>query len=150
MSDESNSPATAPESTVSPVDDGAFRAALDQLSRKVDADNFERMRWARDEAPKLVRLVELVKGAVDNRSDIDINEEGGEGNTKRFVIKVHGQRIAALAIALDKGRAIASIGTIERSEFTVAQGDPIHTLYENVDEAWMAKTLSVLFERIGG
>ncbi|ABC62556.1 hypothetical protein [Erythrobacter litoralis] len=135
--------------SAAPADD-SFRDALDRLSRKVDADNFERMRWGRDEAPKLVRLVQLVKGAVDDRSDIDINEEGGEGNTKRFVVKVHGQRVAALAIALDKGRAIASIGTIERSDFTVAKGDPVHTRYENVDEAWIATALASLMERIGG
>ena len=150
MVDGPVSPADLSEDTRALAEDDTLRSAMDALSRKVDADNFERMRWARDEAPKLVRLVQLVKGAVENRSDIDINEEGGEGNTKRFVIKVHGQRIAALAIALDKGRAIAAIGPIERSDYKVAKGDPIHTKYEKVDEAWMARTLATLVERIGG
>ncbi|MEZ5692898.1 MAG: hypothetical protein R3D99_03435 [Altererythrobacter sp.] len=150
MVDGPISPSVTAEPIASVATEDAFRDALDRLSRKVDEGNFERMRWARDEAPKLVRLVELVKGAVADRADIEINEEGGEGNTKRFVIKVHGQRIAALALALDKGRAIASIGTIERSEFAVAPGKPIHTKYANVDEAWMADTLGQLMERIGG
>ena len=125
-----------------------FRDACDQLSHKVDADNFERFRWGRDEAPKLVRLVELIKGSVDDRTDIEINEEGGEKNIKRFVIKVHGKRIVGLTAALDQGVAAMTVGTIERSPFTVAEGDPIHTAYENVDEAWIATTLSQLMERI--
>ena len=149
MVDGPVSPADLSEDAAVPAEDAALRDAMDALSKKIDEGNFERMRWARDEAPKLVRLVQLVKGAVENRSDIDINEEGGEGNTKRFVIKVHGARVAALAIALDKGRAIAAIGPIERSDYKVAKGDPIHTKYANVDEAWMAKTLATLVQRIG-
>ncbi len=127
-----------------------LRDALDQLSRKVDAENFERMRWARDEAPKLVRIVELVKGAVTDRADVEINEEGGEGNTKRFVIKVHGMRVAQLAVALDRGRVVAAIGPTERSAFTVAQGEPLHTRYEKLDEVWIARAIAKLSERIGG
>ena len=109
-----------------------------------------------DQAPEADHLYHLVfdtdgaravAGRAD-RADVEINEEGGEGATKRFVIKVHGQRIAGIAVALDKGRAIAAVGPIERSEFTVAQGDPLHTRYENVDEVWMAKTLGTLMERI--
>ncbi|GAA4052638.1 hypothetical protein [Parerythrobacter jejuensis] len=149
MADGPASPADLAGHSSAPDTDETLTKALDGLSKAIDAGNFERMRWARDEAPKLVRLVELVKGVVENRSDIDINEEGGEGNTKRFVIKVHGMRVAALAIALDKGRAIAAIGPIERSEFKVANGDPVHTKYENVDAAWMASTLSALVTRIG-
>lgn len=125
-----------------------FHDALDRLSLKVDEASYERMRWGRDEAPKLVRLVELVKGAVEDRSDIDINEEGGEGNLKRFVIKVHGQRIVGLGVALDKGRAVASVAAIERSPYIVAKAEPVHTAYENVDEAWMAATLAELMSRI--
>ena len=135
---------------VAATSDDSVRDALDRLSRKINAENYERMRWARDEAPKLVRLVELVKGAVADRTDVEINEEGGEGNTKRFVVKVHGQRVAGLGVALDKGRAIAAIGPIERSAYTVAQGEPIHALYEDVDEAWMGQTIARLVERIGG
>ena len=126
----------------------AFRAACDQLSSKVDAEQFERFRWIRDEAPKLVRLVELIKGSVDDRTDIEINEEGGDQTTKRFVIKVHGMRVAGLGVALSKGRAVMSIGPVERSMFRVAKGDPVHTDYANVDDAWIGETLGKLMERI--
>lgn len=146
--------ADGPVSTpVEPADEQRrepLRDALDHLSRKVDEENFERMRWARDEAPKLVRIVELVKGAVADRADVEINEEGGEGNTKRFVVKVHGMRVAQLAVALDRGRVVASIGPTERSAFTVAKGEPLHTRYEKLDEVWIARAIAKLSERIGG
>lgn len=148
MVDGPISPAVAEAPQVATED--TLRNALDLLSRKVDADNYERMRWARDEAPKLVRIVELVKGAVADRADVEINEEGGEGNTKRFVIKVHGMRVAQLAVALDRGRVVAAIGPTERSAFTVASGEPLHTRYEKLDEAWMASAIAKLSERIGG
>lgn len=125
-----------------------FRAACDALSDKVDPEQFERFRWTRDEAPKLVRLVELVRGSVEDRTDIEINEEGGDQTTKRFVIKVHGQRIAGLGVALSKGHAVVSVGPIERSAFTVAEGKPIHTKYANVDEAWIGEALGQLMALI--
>lgn len=127
-----------------------FQGACDALSNKVDAEQFERFRWQRDEAPKLKRLVELVRGSVEDRTDLEINEEGGEQDTKRFVIKVHGQRIAALAVALQNGRAVMSAGPIERSSYTVAAGDPVHAGYDKVDEEWIATALAQLFARIGG
>lgn len=127
---------------------GGFQKACDLLSHKVDAENFERFRWTRDEFPKLLKLVELIKGSVDDRTDIEINEEGGEKNTKMFVIKVHGKRVAGIGAALDKGRAVLNIGSVERSPMTVSQGDPIHTDFSNVDEAWIGETLGKLMERI--
>lgn len=126
-----------------------FQAACDALSGKVDAEQFERFRWTRDEAPKLARLVELVRGSVEGRTDVEINEEGGTAEAKRFVIKVHGKRIAGLGVALDRGRAVVSIGPVERSPFPVAKGSPVHAPFEEVDEAWMGETLGTLMERIG-
>ena len=127
---------------------GGFQKACDLLSHKVDAENFERFRWTRDEFPKLLKLAELIKGSVGERTDVEINEEGGEKNTKRFVIKVHGKRIAGIGAALDRGRAVINIGPVERSPMTVAQGDPIHTDFAKVDEAWIGETLGRLIERI--
>ena len=125
-----------------------FTAACDALSGKVDADQFERFRWTRDEAPKLARLVELVQGSVADRTDIEINEEGGSPEAKRFVVKVHGKRIAGLAVALDRGHAVMSIGPVERSAFTVEAGKPVHTPYSQVDEQWIGDALGQLFARI--
>lgn len=134
---------------MSDMSHNGFREACDQLSHKVDADNFERFRWTRDEAPKLAKLVELIKGSVADRTDVEINEEGGEQNSKRFVIKVHGKRIAGIGAGLDKGRAVLAVGPIERSAFTVASGDPVYTDFDNVDEAWIADALGQLMGRIG-
>lgn len=128
---------------------GGFQQACDALSGKIDAEQFERFRWSRDEAPKLARMVELIKNSTTDRSDIDINEEGGVQDSKRFLLKVHGKRIAGLAVALDRGHAVMSIGPAERSEYSVASGDPIHTEYANVDETWIGETLARLMERIG-
>ena len=125
-----------------------FRDACDRLSHKVDADNFERFRWTRDEAPKLVKLVQLIKDAVEDRTDIEINEEGGEQNIKRFVIKVHGKRIAGLTAALENGQAAMIVNTIERSDYKITPGDPIITDWDNVDEQWIADSLGKLMGRI--
>ncbi len=133
---------------MSEMNHSGFQAACDALSNKVDAGQFERFRWSRDEAPKLARLVELVMGSVEDRTDIEINEEGGSQDTKRFVIKVHGKRIAGLGVALDRGRAVVSIGAVERSPFQVVQDKPIHAPYSEVDEQWVGETLGKLMERI--
>lgn len=125
-----------------------FRDACDRLSHKVDADNFERFRWGRDEAPKLLKMVELVKGAVDDRTDIEINEEGGEQNIKRFVIKVHGKRIVGLTAALENGQAAMIVNPIERSDYKIAPGEPIIADWSDVNEQWVAETLGKLMERI--
>ena len=133
---------------MSEMSHSGFTAACDALSNKVDAEQFERFRWTRDEAPKLARLVELVRGSVADRTDIEINEEGGAHDTKRFVIKVHGKRVAGVGVALSKGRAVISIGPVERSPFPVRQDKPVHTPYDRVDEDWIGEALATLMERI--
>lgn len=125
-----------------------FRDACDRLSHRVDADNFERFRWTRDEAPKLVKLVELIKAAVADRTDIEINEEGGEQNIKRFVIKVHGKRIVGLTVALEEGRVAMIVNPIERSDYKIAPGEPIIAEWANVNDQWIADSLGQLMERI--
>ncbi|WFL77895.1 hypothetical protein P7228_02155 [Altererythrobacter arenosus] len=126
----------------------SFRAACDQLSNKVDAENFERFRWTRDEAPKLAKLVQMIKDSVEDRTDIEINEEGGEQNIKRFVIKVHGKRIVGLNAALDQGQVAMIVGNIERSEFKATPGDPIIADWTDVDEHWVTDTIGQLMQRI--
>ncbi|WP_160598597.1 hypothetical protein [Pontixanthobacter gangjinensis] len=125
-----------------------FELACDRLSADVDAVQFERLRWSRDEGPKLARLVELAQGAVDDRFDMELAEEGASSSSKRFVLKVHSKRIAAVAVGLDKGRALMTVEPIDRSEFSVKAGPPINDDYENVNENWMEDAMSLLFERI--
>ena len=134
---------------MSDMTQSSFKEACDALSGKIDAEQFERFRWTRDEAPKLARLVELVRGSVEDRTDIEINEEGGTAEAKRFVIKVHGKRVAGLGVALDRGHAVISIGAIERSPYPVAQERPIHAPFSEVDEQWIGNTLASLMQRIG-
>ena len=125
-----------------------FQLACDRLSHDVDAVQFERLRWGRDEGPKIARLVELAQGAVDSRFDLELAEEGATSSSKRFVLKVHSQRIAAMSVGLDKGRALMTVEPIDRSQFTVAAGPPINDDYDNVNEDWMEDAMSLLFERI--
>ncbi len=124
-----------------------FQSACDQFSHLVDDTQFERFRWARDEAPKLARLVELFKAAFEGRDDFDLAEEGTTPEYKRYLIKVHGQRTVAVAIMLKDGRAIFGSEPVVRSRFTVEDGDPIATYYDNVDEQWIADTLRTLIGR---
>jgi len=124
-----------------------FQNACDQFSNIVDETQFERFRWSRDEAPKLARLVELVKAAFEGRDDFDLAEEGTTPEFKRYLIKVHSQRTVAVVIMLRNGRAILGSEPVIRSRFTVDDGDPIATDYENVDEQWVADTLKILIGR---
>jgi len=124
-----------------------FTDACDQFSHIVDDVQFERFRWARDEAPKLARLVELVKQAFDGRDDYALAEEGTTADFKRYLIKVHGQRTVAVAIMLKDGQAILGSEPVVRSRFTVKDGDPISANYDDVDEQWIAETLKTLLSR---
>ncbi|MXO89639.1 hypothetical protein [Pontixanthobacter aquaemixtae] len=125
-----------------------FQKACDQFSSVVDEAQFERFRWDRDEAPKLARLVEMVKAAFEGRRDFELAEEGSTSDFKQYVLKVHGMRTVAIAFMLKDGRAVFASDTVERSSYTIASGDPIATDYDNVDEQWISDTLKILIGRI--
>lgn len=122
--------------------------ACDRLSSVVDAVQFERLRWARTEGPMLARLVELTLAAIEARSDYDLTEEGSRGDIKRFILKVHGTRVVAIAVGLEKGQAIMRADSIERSRFHVTSDEPLVSDFAVVDEAWIASGLETLFGRI--
>lgn len=128
----------------------SFEQQCDRLSAVVDAAQFERLRWARTEAPMLARLVELALGAVAERPDFELTEEGSVAAVKRFVLKVHGFRIVALNLGLDQGHAVVWAEAIDRSSYKVAQGDPVSDDFQVVDEAWMAAALEAQFARVQG
>lgn len=125
-----------------------FCLACDQLSQAVDATQFERLRWARDEGPKLARLVELAQGAVAQRDDFELTDEGSGGAIRRFVVKVHGFRIMAVEICLENNIVSLQAEAIERSRFAVRLAEPVKSPFAQVDEAWMAATLGQLFSRV--
>ncbi len=126
----------------------ALDLACDQLSQTVDAVQFERMRWARDEAPKLAYLVELAAAAVAQRPDFELADEGSGGALRRFVVKVHGFRVMALALRLSGTTVSVQCEPIERSKYTLHQADPVTAEFDQVDSAWMAQALSTQFARI--
>lgn len=125
-----------------------FQKACDTLSNTVDNTQFERFRWTRDEQPKLARMVELLRGAFEDREDFDLAEEGATGAVKRFVIKIHGQRTIAIAMSLQQGQVVIQCEPIERSRFTVNPGNPISDAFEHLDERWMEQALQLIFARI--
>ncbi len=125
-----------------------FQTQCDRLSKTVDAAGFERLRFARTEAPMLARLVELAQGAVEEREDFELAEEGSTADTKRFVLKVHGTRVISIALGLDGPHVRVWADTINRSAYTLTYGDAIVTDFAAVNEAWMAAALMALFARV--
>ena len=128
----------------------SFETACDRLSSAVDSAQFERLRWARTEAPMLARLMELAQGAVAERPDFELTEEGSVAAVKRFVLKVHGFRIVAVNFGLDQGHAVVWAEAIDRSSYKVAEGDPVSADFAAVDESWMAAALEAQFARVQG
>ena len=125
-----------------------FELVCDRLSSAVDGVQFERLRWARTEGPMLARLVELTLAAIEARSDYELTEEGSRGDTKRFVLKVHGTRVVAISAGLDAGRAVMAAEAIDRSRFWLASSEPIAADYAAVDHAWITNALGTLLGRI--
>jgi hypothetical protein len=126
----------------------SFDLECDRLSQTVDCTLFERLRWEKHEGPMLARLVDLAQISIKDRSDFDLVEEGASRDEKRFVLKVHGNRIAALSLSLNGAHAVADIVPIDRSRFQILPGDPASAEFVRVDEAWMAHALRHLFSRI--
>jgi hypothetical protein len=126
----------------------SFERECDRLSAAVDTVQFERLRWARTEGPMLARLVELTTAAIGDRSDYELAEEGSSGDIKRFVLKVHGTRVVAVAVGLVRGLVVMDAELIDRSRFRLAPGDPVTADYAAVDEDWIGSALQQVFARI--
>jgi len=130
------------------VPQARFAQQCDRLSSVIDKTLFERLRWERTEAPVLAQLVELAHGALEDRAEFELTEEGATSAVKRFVLKVHGNRIAALTLCLADGKAELAIHPIERSPYRIVPGGSLTTPFDAIDEAWMAESLDELFARI--
>jgi hypothetical protein len=128
----------------------SFELECDRLSSIVDNASFERLRWARLEGPMLTRMVDLAKGALEGREDYELIDEGSTSAVKRFVLKVHGKRIMAIVMGLDRGHAVIGAEAIERSKYRLQEADPLFTKFESVDEQWMAGVLQTLISRVSG
>jgi hypothetical protein len=114
-----------------------FETECDRLSNVVDSVQFERVRWAKNEGPMLDRLVALAGSAIEGRADFELNDEGSKGALRRFVLKVHGVRIVAVNLHLERGRVSLWGEEIERSPYKIANGTRPTADYEAVDGPWM-------------
>jgi hypothetical protein len=123
------------------MSDDSFEIECDRLSNVVDSAQFERIRWAKNEGPMLVRLVELANAAIADRSDFELTDEGSKGPVRRYVLKVHGFRIVAVNLGLEGGRVVVWAEAIERSQYRIVGGRRHTAEFQEVDEAWMKSAL---------
>ncbi len=124
--------------------------ACDRLSGVVDATQFERLRWDRTEGPMLAKMVTFLHAALEDRPDFELVEEGSTSTVKRFIMKIHANRIVALFVGLDKGRAIMGAAAIERGKYQLSDPKPFAAEFSEVDEHWVQAVLQNLFARIQG
>ncbi|MGZ5826331.1 MAG: hypothetical protein ACXWIO_10000 [Croceibacterium sp.] len=120
----------------------------DRLSHVGDGALFERLRGERYVGPVLARLVALAHAALDQRSEIELAEEGATRDIKRFILKVHGNRVMAVTMRVEANRAIVDGQAIERGRYTLASGAPLSAGFDDADEQWMANALQELFSRV--
>jgi hypothetical protein len=132
------------------VTQNEFDLECDRLSSVVDAIQFERLRWSRTEGPMLARLVELAHGALEARSEFELAEEGATNDIKRFVLKVHSNRIVAIVIWLTGNLVNIRAEALDRCRYKLAEGVPITADFQLVDEQWMSAALQELFGRVQG
>ncbi len=126
----------------------SFQLECVRLSHSVDDALCERLRWERNEGPMLTHLVALANAAFEGRSEFELVEEGATRDIKRFVLKIHGNRVIAIAMRIEAGRAIVEAQALERGKYGVADGPSVAVDYHAVDEAWMAGALQELFSRV--
>lgn len=106
------------------------------------------MRWDRTEGPMLAQLVALAHSALEDRSDLELSEEGSTSAVKRFALKVHSKRVFAVSIHVEGGCAHLRADEIERSSYKIQAGGPLSADFSMVNEEWVAAALQELFSRI--
>lgn len=120
----------------------------DRLSETVDNFLYQRIRWDRIEGPMLAKLSQLAQASFDSRPDFELAEEGASADIKRFVLKVHSNRVVAIKMWLADGRALLDIEQIERSKYKVAAAEPVSVEFAGVDEIWMAQAMQAALARV--
>jgi collagenase-like PrtC family protease len=131
------------------VPEDPFLLECDRLSMLVNPTQYEQLRWSREDGPMLARLVALAFEALEDRPEIEMTEEGATKDVKRFILKVHSNRIAAISIYVEAGLAMFRIEPIERSNYLIASASPVSIAFEDANEQWVADALQELFSRIG-
>lgn len=120
----------------------------DRLSSVIDTALFERLKWERNVGPVLARLVALAHAALEKRGEFEFAEEGATRDVKRFVLKVHGNRVIAIAMRVEAGRAVVESQAIDRGRYSLAGGPPLSIDSDALDEPWMEQALQQLFARV--
>lgn len=128
--------------------DDSFQLECDRVSQIVDNALFERLRWERNEGPMLAQLVSLAHSALEPRSEFELVEEGATRDIKRFVLKVHGNRVVGLTLRLEGGRAMLDAHALERSRYGLAGGAGAAAYFAEVDEPWMVRALQDQLSRV--
>ena len=128
--------------------DDSLQLECDRLSHIVDGALCERLRWERNEGPMLAHLVALARAALEGRSEFGLVEEGATRDIKRFVLKVHGNRVVGITLKVEGGRAILDAHAFERSKYSLSESASIAAEFDAVDEPWMAGALQQVFGRI--
>ncbi len=125
-----------------------FEFECDRLSQASDGVQYERLRWERNEGPMLARFVALAHSAFEQRSEFELAEEGSTTAVKRFILKIHSNRIVAVSLWLKDGSANLKAEQIERSPYRVADATPLSTDFQLVDQQWMTSAMQELFSRV--
>jgi hypothetical protein len=131
-----------------PVPQESFQLECDRLSHIVDGALFERLRWERNEGPMLARLVALAHSAFEMRPEFEMVEEGATRDVKRFVLKVHGNRVVGISLRIDGGSAHLEAHALDRSKYGLSDGGAATAAFEAVDEPWMVRALEGQFGRV--
>ena len=125
-----------------------FLVECDRLSQLVNPVQYEQLRWSREDGPMLARLISLTFETLEDRPEIELAEEGATKDVKRYILKVHSNRIAAVLIYLQAGLAVFKIEPIDRSKYLISDASPVMITFEDANEQWVADTLQELFSRI--
>jgi len=131
-----------------PVPESSFQRECDRLSHIVDGALFERLRWERNEGPMLARLVALAQSAIEARPEFELVEEGASRDVKRFVLKIHGNRVVGFSLRIDGSRALLEAHALERSRYGLSDGETAAAEFDAVDEPWMVRALEAQFSRV--
>jgi hypothetical protein len=125
-----------------------FALECDRLSGLIDPAQFKRLSWDRTEGPMLAKLAEMLQKVLEDRPDFELTEEGSTSTTKRFIMKIHSNRVIALFVGLDKGRAVMGAAAIERGRYSLSDTQPFAAEFGDVNEQWVQAVLQNLFARI--
>ncbi len=128
--------------------DTSFDNACDNLSGLVDAVQYERLRWDRNEGPLLTKLVAWARESFEEHGEFELTEEGSVADRKRFVLKVHTKRTIGIAFQIAGGLAIIEPDLADRSNYNLSSADRITAPMHEFHEDWVKAALQEIFSRV--